>query len=290
MQKREFLKALGTAAIGATAGALTAKQYSPALVTTLQTESVYDRVMRTRKIRCGYLNYLNWLNKDANTGKFSGIFYELMQEFGRLTELEVEITEEVGWGNMFEGLNNARFETICMGVWESMPRVRAADFTQGLFYNGVVAVARAGDARFDRSLQAINDSSVNIATIDGEMAAQIAHTDFAKAKLTSMPQITPMSDLLLSVAQGKADVTFVEPVAVEGFLANNPGSVKILRKEPLRVLKTAFPVKKNEPEFMTFANATIAQMHNSGFIESLLAKYEKYPGTFYRVAMPYKLA
>ncbi len=289
MNKRDFIKALGTAAVAAPVAAITAGQLQQK-ESVQQEESVYARVMRTRKIRCGYLNYLNWLNKDANTGKFSGIFYDLMQEFGRITELKIEITEEVGWGNMFEGLNNGRYETVCMGVWESMPRVHAGDFTQGLFYNGVVAVTAAGNARFDRGLDAINDPAVSIATIDGEMAEQIARTDFAKAKLTSMPQMTPMSELLLSVARGKASVTFVEPVAVSEFLAHNPNSVKVLHQEPLRVFKTAFPIKKNQPEFLNFCNAAIAQMHNDGFIEKLLAKYEKYPGTFYRIAKPYSAA
>ncbi|TAH33689.1 MAG: transporter substrate-binding domain-containing protein [Alphaproteobacteria bacterium] len=286
MNKRDFIKALGTAAVAAPVAAITVGQVRQREAAE-QGESVYARVMRTRKIRCGYVTYSNWLNKNANTGKFSGIFYEMMQEFGRITDLQIEITEEVGWGNMFEGLANNRYETVCMGIWESMPRVRAADFTGGLFYNGVVAVARKDMTRFDKNLDLINDPSVLIATIDGEMAAQIANNDFSKAKLTSMPQTTPFSELLLSVVQGKADVTFVQPDAVSEFLTHNPDTLKILRQEPLRVFKTAFPVKKNEPEFLNFCNATIAQMHNDGFIEKLLAKYEKHPGTFYRIAKPY---
>ena len=41
-------------------------------------ESVYERVIRTGKIRCGYAVWQPVLMKDPNTGAFSGVYYDYM--------------------------------------------------------------------------------------------------------------------------------------------------------------------------------------------------------------------
>ena len=43
-------------------------------------ESTYERVIRTGEIRCAYAVYEPPLIKDPNTGKLSGIFYDVMEE------------------------------------------------------------------------------------------------------------------------------------------------------------------------------------------------------------------
>lgn len=41
-------------------------------------ESSYDRVMRTRTLRCGYGIFQPMIMKDPNTRKISGIFVDIM--------------------------------------------------------------------------------------------------------------------------------------------------------------------------------------------------------------------
>jgi Bacterial extracellular solute-binding proteins, family 3 len=68
-----------------------------------EAKSVYSRVIESGKIRCGYIPYEPGLIKDPNTGKFSGIMHDTMEEIAKSLNLKVEWTEEVGWGTMIEG-------------------------------------------------------------------------------------------------------------------------------------------------------------------------------------------
>ncbi len=74
--------------------------------------SVYDRVMKSGKIICGYGIYDPSLIKNPNTGEFSGIFYEVTNELGRRLGLEIEWAEETGYGVIAEGFRTNRFDVF----------------------------------------------------------------------------------------------------------------------------------------------------------------------------------
>ena len=111
---------------------------------------------------------------------------------------------------MIEGLNTGRYDLVPCALWPTTARARYATFSQPLFYSGVGVYVRADDNRFAGNLSRINDPSVKIATIDGEMAAAIAKTDFPRATEVALPQLSEIATMLLNVKEGKADVTFVE--------------------------------------------------------------------------------
>src|SRR5271167_4377726 len=81
-----------------------------------QKESLYDRVIRTGKIRCAYVIYYPDCIKDPNTGKLSGIGIEAIELIAKKLGLTAEWTEEVGWGTMMEGLQTGRYDLIASMV------------------------------------------------------------------------------------------------------------------------------------------------------------------------------
>lgn len=87
MNKREFLKTLGVGALAGTTGAIVAK--SGASTYEAREESIYDRLNKTGKLRCGYINYAPGLYRDPNTGAFQGIFYEVMSKCAKDLGIEV---------------------------------------------------------------------------------------------------------------------------------------------------------------------------------------------------------
>ena len=165
--------------------------------------------------------------------------------------------------------------------------MRVADFSQPIFFGGAEAYVRANDSRFDAKLAILNDSQFRIATTDGEVTDAIALKDFPKAKRTSMPQLTDISQLLLSVADGKADVTFVEPHVAYEFLKNNPGKLKAAHPgDPLRLYPNTLMLKQDDTVFRRVLDNAIAELQNNGFVDQILLKYEPFPGAFYRIAKP----
>lgn len=252
-------------------------------------ESVRDRVIRTGKIRCAYIIYPPGALKDPNTNKLSGIAVETIEEAGKNLGLTVEWTEEVGWGSMIEGLETDRYDLVVSGIWPNSTRARLVDFSEPLFYSGIGVYVRQNENRFAGDLKALDSESVRVAAIDGEMSDIIARTQFPRAQRVSLPQMSDVSQVLLNVAQGRADVTFVEPYIGNQFLQNNPGSVKnLVAQKPIRIFGNTVMFRRGQYEFKTMLNIAIEELINSGFVDGLVTKYETFPGAFYRRSNPYQ--
>jgi polar amino acid transport system substrate-binding protein len=246
-------------------------------------ESVYDRVMRTGVIRCGYTPYSVGLMKDPNTGKLSGIYYNVVQELAKNLSLKVEYTEEVGWGQQIESLNADRFDMMCSPTSLNSGRARAADFSIPLYYSPVVIWARANDMRFDDTIKGIDDPSVKISTLDGEQTAVFARNFFPKAQQVALPQMTPFSDLMMQVTTGKADVTFAEPFAAYEFMESNPNQLRQVKaSKPLVVVPNVILMKRNQFAFRQMIDNGLRELFNTGFVDRAIDRYEKYPNSYIR--------
>lgn len=254
---------------------------------TSSNQDLLAKVLDKGEIRAGYVVYPPAFIKDPNTGQLSGIFHDALEEAGKNLGLKINWVEEVGWGTMIEGLNAGRYDIIASGIWPNSARAKNADFTIPLFYSAVGVYTRAGDSRFS-DLNRINRQDITIATIDGEMSSFIAKATFPNAKTISLPQDTQVSQLLLNVKTGKADVTFVEAAIAEEFLANNLGSVQnIVPNNPIRSFGNTMVVPKNQDGFKSMMNTALEELFNNGVVDTIVEKYEKYPGSFYPVAKPY---
>ncbi|HOO50711.1 MAG TPA: ABC transporter substrate-binding protein, partial [Alphaproteobacteria bacterium] len=126
-------------------------------------ESVFDRVMRTGTIRCGYFPYAPTLIIDPNTKEMSGIFYEIIEEMGRRLSLKVEWAEEVDYGVIAEGFKTNRYDMFCNTVWPTPERVRESSFSIPVFYSTVDIFVRTDDHRFDEDFSKLNDPSIMLA-------------------------------------------------------------------------------------------------------------------------------
>jgi polar amino acid transport system substrate-binding protein len=290
MKRRDFINTLA-ALVPATLVTSCHRIAEPGSTMTKSEQSVFDRVMNSGKIRCGYLTYAPNFVKDPNTGEFSGIFYDTMEAIGKALNLKIEWTEEGGVPALIESLHCDRIDVVGWGPWANAERGRVVEFSKPLFYNVLGVYVRPDDNRFNGGLASLNDPSVKIATIDGEMADHIATTDFPKAKKVSLPQMTDFSTLLLSVAVGKADATIAATHEALAYLKHNPGSLKKLDvASPIRVFPNVLFFKKGEQNMASLPNNAIDELYNSGGLESIIQKYEAYPGSFYRVARPYEVA
>lgn len=257
--------------------------------TTSNGATVFDRVVSKNTITCGYVPYPPGCIKDPNTGKLSGVFVDLLDEAGKNLGIKVVWSEEVGWGSMIEGLETDRYDLVGSPVWANSTRAKLADFSTPIFFSGICVFVKSGDERFTGALAKIDDTDVRIATIDGEMSDIIARGDFPKAKRISLPQLSDNSQMLLNVAEGKADVTFVEPYIADQFLKNSPGALKNITPErPIRIFPNTMMFRQGQARFKTMLDTALQELINSGRVEELLRKYRVTPDSFYLPAYPYR--
>lgn len=251
-------------------------------------ESVYDRVMRTQTIRCGYAVWAPDLMRDPNTGKFSGVIYDLMEEVGKATGFKIEWTEEVGFGAHVEALRDSRFDVFCTGFWPSAKRAPYNDHTRPVYFVSVDAYVRNDDRRFDGDLQKVKTEGASVSVIDGEMSSIIADALFPDAKRVALPQMTDPVQMLMNVATGKADITFTDMHTAQSFMEANPGTLRQVPLErPVRIVPVTLAIAVGEERLKSMLNTAIDQMQYDGVIEMILKKYET-QSRFLRVAEPYE--
>ncbi len=253
--------------------------------------TVYDRVIKAGKIRAAYITYPPVVIKDTATGKLSGIFVEVLEKACENLGLELEWTEEVGWGMQIEGLMADRYDMVGSPVWANPTRGKLTTLSIPIYYSGIGIYVRQDDNRFDDDWKKINSKDIRIVTIDGETSDLIARTQFPLAKRVSLPDLTDHSRLFLEVTSNKADVLFAEPLYGYLHLKSNPNTVKnIAADKPIKVLGNCYMFRRGETYLKHMLDVTLEDLLNSGFANQVIDKYEPFPGTFYRVAFPYRSA
>jgi polar amino acid transport system substrate-binding protein len=252
-------------------------------------DRAYKRVLETKTLRVGYISYPPSFVKDANTGAYSGIMNDVLQEMAKRMDLKVNYTEETAWGTMIEAVNSGRVDLVCTGLWPNATRGKLVDFTQPVYFSPIKAYVKAGNASFDGNLSAINAKSVKIATIDGEMTSIISKADFPNATTEAHPQTTDIAQMLLEVAGNKADVTFVESAVAAGFLQQSPGAVaEVKNVAPVRVFPNVMMLSKDEAKLLSALNTALDEVANTGGVDRIVGMYEKTPGLFMRRQLPYR--
>lgn len=251
-------------------------------------ETVYDRVMRTGTLRCGYYLFAPISEKDPATGKLSGIAIDLMEAIGKKADLKIDWAEEVSFGTMHAGLQAGRYDAICTPDWPDSRNGKIATFTHPILFAAVNAYVRADDTRFDSNLSKINDPAIKISIQDGSVEEQIARTQFPKAQTVSIPQMSDSTQLELDVAGRKADVAFIDANRAEQFLAKNPGTLKRINKNPIQVFPFKIPVLADETRLRDYLNVVLEDISNSGELDRILDRHIKKQGLFLRVSKPYQ--
>lgn len=251
--------------------------------------SVYDKVVNSGTIRACYVVYPPASIKDPNTGELSGVFVETLNKAAENMGLKVDWSTEVGWGEMIEALNSSKCDIIGSPAWSNSTRGKSAEFSQPVYYSAINAYVRASDNRFNGDITLANNASYKLATVDGETSQVIASRQFPKAQTLQLPQLTDVSQMLLNVVDGKADMAFLEPTVANLYIKNNPGKIKnVSVVKPVVVYGNVMLIKKGEFTFKSAIDNAIIELLNNGYVDGVINNYEKdYPGGFYRVSVPY---
>jgi polar amino acid transport system substrate-binding protein len=251
-------------------------------------ETRWEHIKRTGVLRCGYLSWPPVLDRDPNTGKMSGIMYDLVEEIGKRLSLKIEWTGEVAPAHIFTDLALNRYDAICMAFYITPERAREGSFTTNILYWPTYLYARASDTRFDNDYAKANDPRVTFATMDGDFSAVGAREHFPKAKTSSVPEISSSADLFNLIVSKKADLIVTEPLTFLNYLKNNPGTVRQVKGSPVYVGATAMPLPPKETDLKEVIDESIVYLQGTGFIEGLLKKYETPGLKFLRLAKPYE--
>ncbi|MGD9650282.1 MAG: substrate-binding periplasmic protein [Dongiaceae bacterium] len=252
-------------------------------------ETAFERVMRTGVLRCGYYVFPPVTKRDPNTNELSGFAVDLMERISKITSLKIEWAEEIGFGNWTVGLQNGRFDAICTPLWPDGGKAREAFFTRPLFYSAAAAYVRFDDHRFDNDLSKLNDPNVTMVIMDGNVLNALIEEYFPKVKTFSLPANTDYGTLVQNVTTGKADVVLADLNGAMELMRHNPNSIRNPDPtRPIKLMPFEIAVARGEVELQQLLDVAVQDQLNLGVVDRLLTKWEQFPGSFYRVAQPFR--
>jgi len=237
--------------------------------------SVYknDTPLSDNTLRIGYIIYPPLLEKDANTGQLQGISYDIVEAVAKKIGVETKWTEEVGWGTSLEGLKTNRYEVLGTQMWPNAEREKVASFSIAPMNSVLYGYVKKGDIRFNDDLSVLNSNEYKITTLDGEMAMFIAQEDYPNAQIVALPQLSSYAEVFLNIVQGKADISFNEPSAVEDFLKSHPNTLDRVSGEPVRSFGNSFAFNKEDVELREKWNKAVQELIDEGEIQRILEKH-----------------
>ncbi len=252
-------------------------------------ESVYDRVMRTGVIRCGYWVAAPLIIKDPNTGAISGAYAEYIEALGKALNLKIEWAGEINLGTYLQDLNQGKFDAECATGWPNALRGKQVEYTSPIGYLPMYAYAKEGNTSFDNNLDSINDPSVRFSGHDGGTNTLVQQKFFPKSQLISVTGDVGFAEPLNMIKYGKADVTVVTSFEGEGFISSNPNSIRKIPSSPIRIISINISVAANEIRLLNMLNTATYELLYDGTIESFFTKYKIEPSVLLRVAKPYQI-
>lgn len=247
---------------------------SATIDTAAASEEVYNRVMKSGTIRCGYSPWPPFVDKDPNTGAMSGILVDILEEVGKELNLKIEWGYETGYGNYAEDLNTGRFDVMCATLWADAGRIRNSLLVDPFLYSGVYVIVRQDDTRFDRSLAGLNDPSMTVVGVDGDVTATMANNLFPKTKKVMLSTISSPAQLMENIATHKADASFADLGFFNSYDKENPGKLKALLNNPAWVFGERMAVRNGEYRLKYALDTAISEIVNSGKTAEIIRRYQ----------------
>jgi ABC-type amino acid transport substrate-binding protein len=261
----------------------------PAETGTAVANSRLDQVVKSGNLRVGYLVFPPYISKNAQTGEITGVFATLTEDLAKNLGVKVVWVEEVSLSSLAVSFQADRIDMIATPLWRSGDRAKTVDFSTPLFYSVVGTYVRAGDTRFDTDLGKLNANGIRVAALDGEMAGEIAKSDFPLATVQSLPQLTDYSQMLLEIASKKSDVTFYNRLFANRYMSANPGKIRELTPDrPIRVFAECFVLPIGDPKFASLINNGLLELLDNGGLERALRLNGEKPEEYFLRAPPYR--
>lgn len=238
------------------------------------TETTFERILRTGIIRCGYAVWHPQLIKDPNSGALSGFDYEVMNLVGKTLGLKVEWVEEVGWGVAEQGLKNKRYDIACNSFWGGPSRTKSAFYSMPFLYQPLYAVIGKNTAGDIQNYTWLNQSRYRSSVIHGTVYDIINASVFPKSEMLDSFDLSTDASVLMDVATGKADFSYLNYTAIQRFLKDNPETLRLI-DTPVTITRGRFLLSPDDVRLKFMIDETLTSLGMLGDIDKILAKYMK---------------
>jgi ABC-type amino acid transport substrate-binding protein len=249
------------------------KLYTPQnTALTAEKETAFERIQRTRIIKCGYI-FTSLLQRNENTKELSGPAFDITNAIADNLKLKIEWTAESSFANVSEDLKNNRFDMLCVPFAPNSARGQVMDMSRKIFFMPFYLWTKTGTTHDMHDLSWVNQSDTVLADVDGTTIRQFYNNSFPKAKISSLPELTPVSDILMHVATGKADAALFPLIDARVFIKNNPNTIQQASTKPVAVVSHTYFMPKGDFKLKGMVDTALNEIIENGALERILKTY-----------------
>jgi polar amino acid transport system substrate-binding protein len=235
-------------------------------------ETAYDRVIRTKTLRCGYFIWPPFFQKDAKTGELSGLLKDVIDRMTSTMDLKVEYIESV-LGQQPQDLKTGKYDSFCFDSFLMPKTSKYIDYTKPWGYIGQYAYGLK-TTNSVATLQDFNSDYYKFTALDGDSSMDLAVRFFPQAELLSHPNTTDPSLLLLDLVDGKANAFITDEMTIIKFEKTNGDQIKRLYDHPLVMYPINFSVKKGEVGLQNLLNYAVDIFVYTNNYNEILDRYD----------------
>lgn len=233
-------------------------------------ETAYERVTRTKVLRCAYLPFEPYITKDPNTKSLGGLTVDYVNAVAARAGLTVDWAGEVNIDQIPTALDYGRFDAFCL------PCTPSADWGRVLDFGGFLgAVPYYTYVAADRPIGKEQLQTAKFATVDGYMLSEITRDEFPKAQYASLPQTTSMAEMYDQLRYHKADAMVNDIFSASLYTRGNPDAIKPVSDEPVTALRMFLVLPKNDAKLKQLIDDTFDadKPENTALMRNLLGKH-----------------
>jgi ABC-type amino acid transport substrate-binding protein len=237
-------------------------------------ETAYERVLRTGVIRCAYMIWPAFFERNAQTNQFSGYNYDIMEAVAKSLNIKVEWATETFAGTQVDTLKARKADAICAAEGPLAPSASLyLAYSEPLAYFPFFAYARMDDARFGKDNSRINQADVKIAVIDSDVSDDAARELFPQAQRHGLSHMVGAGQMMLDVVAKKADVIIADDFTMSTYARNNPGKLRKVDNAALFVIPNTFSALRTEQTVLDMLSQGLRNIRDRGVEAKILAKY-----------------
>lgn len=234
-------------------------------------ETAYERIMRTKEIRCGYWSYEPFISVDAASGKVGGIVYDYLNEVAGRSGFEIDWAGEVNFDQIVSSLESGRYDAFCLPATPGPEFEKVLDFPARMGALPYYLYVRAGSDPDEDQLK-----SAKFVTADGYALSEITLNSFPDAKILSLPQNSSAAEMYDQLRYGKADAHVNEHISASNYMKNNPGVIERFSDIPLIAMRMFLVSRKGDKEIYALLDGMFDTYipENLSLMREILARHE----------------
>lgn len=205
---------------------------------------------------------------ENNSNEIIGFDVDLINAIAEDQGFNIE-WKDLEFDALIPALQSGQIDVIVSGMTITEAREESVDFSDP-YINAGLALAVAAD---NEEIQSVDDIQGKVAVVQqGSTGSQKADELKAEGVLSDVIYLAHVSDIVMALNNGQADLMINDLPVTNSFMSQNPGVIKIV-DDQIQSESYGFAVKTGNTELLEKLNAGLENVIADGTYDEITAKY-----------------